>query len=255
METSMIMIIHTFDADIDAIINPSHMVSHIENFPKIAVVTFNRRLLEQLQEKYGAVQIDYMIACVEIPVYRIHYEGKDIAVYCTTLGGPAASGLLEEMIAKGCEKFVFFGSCGVLDRRVTATSLIVPTAAYRDEGTSYHYAPPSEYIEIVTAGRLADILTELNLPYVCGKTWTTDAIYRETRANMEKRKLDGCLTVEMECSSIMAVANFREVPVYQYLYAADSLAGEEWEIRTFGNLTQDVHGKFLRIALEIAIRV
>ncbi|GHV48535.1 hypothetical protein FACS189499_08150 [Clostridia bacterium] len=115
--------------------------------------------------------------------------------------------------------------------------------------------PPSEYIEVATAERLAEILTELNSPYVCGKTWTTDAIYRETRANMEKRKRGGCLTVEMECASIMAVANFRKVSAYQYLYAADSLDGVEWDARTLGSLTLDAREKFLRIALEIAVRV
>ncbi|MDR2531045.1 MAG: nucleoside phosphorylase [Oscillospiraceae bacterium] len=196
-----------------------------------------------------------MVACVDIPVYKINYEGTDIAVYCTTVGGPAAGGLLEEMIAKGCRKFVFFGSCGVLNRDIAAKSLIVPTAAYRDEGMSYHYAPPSEYIDVPTAPRFAKILAELELPHVCGKTWTTDAIYRETRANMEKRKADGCLTVEMECASIMAVAQFRGVEAYQFLYAADSLDEVEWDARTLGSLPQSQREQYLRIALEIAVSV
>jgi uridine phosphorylase len=199
--------------------------------------------------------IDSMVACVTVSVYRITYKGTDIAVYCTTVGGSATAGLLEKMISKGCEKFVFFGSCGVLNREIAAKSLIVPTAAYRDEGTSYHYAPASEYIEVKTAPRLAEILTELSLPHVCGRTWTTDAIYRETRGNMERRKADGCLTVEMECASLMAVAAFRGVDVYQFLYAADNLDAEEWDARTLGSLPQESREKFLRIALEVAVRV
>jgi uridine phosphorylase len=159
------------------------------------------------------------------------------------------------MISKGCRKFVFFGSCGVLNNGIAAKSLIVPTAAYRDEGTSYHYAAPSEYIEVNTASRLVEILTALELPHVCGKTWTTDAIYRETRLNMEKRKADGCLTVEMECASIMAVAQFRGVEVFQFLYAADSLDEVEWDARTLGSLPQSQREQYLRIALEVAVRV
>jgi len=74
--------------------------------------------------------------------------------------------LLEEVIAKGGKKFVFFGSCGTLDKELPAGHLIVPVAAYRDEGTSYHYAPVSDYIEIETAERVSEILSELNLPHV-----------------------------------------------------------------------------------------
>ena len=248
-------IINTFDDKTEAIINPSQTAPPIDGFPKIAVVAFGERVINALHDGYEPKQIDEMIGCVTIPIYKIDYKGKDIAVYCSTIGGPAAAGFLEEMISKGCEKVLFFGSCGVLDREIAAKSLIVPTAAYRDEGTSYHYAPPSDYITIPTAEKLAKILSELKLPHVCGKTWTTDAIYRETKGNMEKRKSEGCLTVEMECASIMAVAQFRGIEAYQFLYAADSLDAVEWDIRTLGSLTQDAREKFLSIALEIAIRL
>jgi len=248
-------IINTFDNTTEAIINPSHAAPRIKGFPKIAVVAFGEHVIKALHDGYEPKWIGEMIGCVTVPIYQIKYKGREIAFYCSTIGGPASAGFLEEMISKGCEKFVFFGSCGVLDRGLAAKSLIVPTAAYLDEGTSYHYAPPRDYIEIQTAQKLAEILSELKLPHVCGKTWTTDAIYRETRGNMEKRKNEGCITVEMECASIMAVAQFRGVEVYQYIYAADSLDEVEWDARTLGSLTQDAREKFLHIALEVAVRV
>jgi uridine phosphorylase len=240
------MIVNSFDPANDAIINPASLAPSIEGFPKNAAVCFGERMITELKEHYEPVQIDTMIACIEIPIYKINYKGKEIAVYCNTLGGPAAAGLLEEMISS---------SCGVLNRDIAAKSLIVPTAAYRDEGTSYHYAPPTEYIEVITAPRLSEILTELRLSHICGKTWTTDAVYRETRSNMEKRKRDGCLTVEMECASIMAVAQFRGVDAYQFLYAADNLDDIEWEARTLGSLPQSQREQYLRIALEVVVRV
>jgi len=248
-------IIETFDDKTEAIICPERVAPRVEGFPKVAVVAFGERVMTVLQEQYNPMLIDEMIACVTIPVYRIRFAERDIAIYCSTLGGPAAVGLLEEMIAKGCEKFVFFGSCGVLNHDITAKSLIVPTAAYRDEGTSYHYIPPSDDVEIPTAQKLAAILSELNLPHVCGKIWTTDAFYRETRGNMEKRKQEGCLAVDMECASIMAAAQFRNVPVYQFIYAADSLDAREWDARTLGALSQNARERFLRVALEVAVRV
>jgi uridine phosphorylase len=248
-------IIDSFDDRTSAVINPGQIAPPIEGFPKIAVATFSERMLGVLQEKYEPELIDYMISCVSVPVYKINYNGKEMAVYCSTCGGPAAVGLMEEMISKGAEKFVFLGSCGVINKRLAAKSLIVPTAAYRDEGTSYHYAAPSEYIKVKTAQKLASILTEMNLPHVCGKTWTTDAFYRETCGNVQKRKRSGCITVEMECASIMSAAKFRGIEAYQFIYAADSLDGVEWDTRIFGRLKLDTHEKLLRIALEIAARI
>ncbi len=248
-------IIDTFDIQTEALINPRHFAPPVEGFPKTAVVTFGQRFITALSDYYKPEQIDEMIACVAVPIYKIIYKGKELAVYCSTLGGPASVGLMEEMISKSCEKFLFFGSCGVLDRTLTEKSLIVPNSAYRDEGTSYHYAPPKDYIDIPTADKLSGILSELNLPYVTGKTWTTDAIYRETRGNMEKRKNEGCITVEMECASVMAAAQFRGVEAYQYFYAADSLDETEWNARTLGSLTQDFREKLLNITLEITVRL
>ena len=107
-------IIDTFDNTTEAIINPSQIAPPIQGFPKIAVVTFGERVIDALKEYYGARRIGEMEACVTIPIFQINYKGIDIVLYCTTVGGPATAGLLEEMISKGCEKLVFFGSCGVL---------------------------------------------------------------------------------------------------------------------------------------------
>lgn len=57
--------------------------------------------------------------------------------------------------------------------------------AYRDEGTSYHYAPASDYITIKNSDVVAKFMETAGLPYVQGKTWTTDAVHRETKANFE----------------------------------------------------------------------
>jgi uridine phosphorylase len=248
-------IIDAFDDQTDAIIHPSQISPPIDGFPKVAAVSFGEHTIAALKDHYDTRLIGYIQACVVVPIYEITFQDRKIAVYCSTLGGPATVGIMEEMISKGCEKFVFFGSCGVLDREVAAKSLVVPTDAYRDEGVSYHYAPPADYIKVNTAPKLSAIFSALNLPHVCGKTWTTDAFYRETRGNMEKRKAEGCITVDMECASIMAAAWFRGVEAYQFFYAADSLDAVEWDARTLGKLPQTSREKFLRAALETAARV
>ena len=248
-------IINTFDRLSEEIIKATDIVAPIDNFPRIAVVTFKDQIVNLARNMAGTEQLCTMNAGFDIPVYKIVYRGKELAFYQTILGGAASAGLLEEMIARGVEKFIFFGSCGTLDDQLAAGHLIVPTAAYRDEGGSYHYAPAGDYLPVNTSARLAKILAELGLPYVEGKTWTTDAFYRETRNNMAARKNEGCLTVEMECASIMAAGQFRNTEVYQYLYTEDSLDGKAWDPRTMGKVPESSYEKYFRIALEIALRL
>jgi len=232
----------------------------IENLPEVAVATFmpkfiniikNRPDVEKITDKLSTSSSDN-----DTNVYAVTHKNKRIAVYQTIVGGPISVARLEAMISWGVKKFVFFGCCGVLDKNIADGNLIIPTAAYRDEGTSYHYMPASDYIEVKTADRLSDIMAELKLPHVKGRTWTTDAFFRETKNNMLKRKAEGCLTVEMECASIMAAGQFRGIEIYQYLYAADNLDAAEWEIRSLGSESSlSENEKYLLIALDIAVRV
>jgi purine-nucleoside phosphorylase len=67
--------------------------------------------------------------------------------------------------------------------------------------------------------------------YLLGKTWTTDAFYRETRARIARRQAEGCLTVEMEAAAFFAVAQFRGAVFGQLLYSGDDLSGDVWDGR------------------------
>jgi uridine phosphorylase len=248
-------ILDSFDNETEEVLKPSHVTEKIDNFPEIVVVTFSDKVMSLVRNMDGAVQISDMAAGSTVPIYKINYNGNDIAVYQTILGGAGSAGLMEEVIAKGGKKFVFFGSCGTLDQGIAAGHFIVPVAAYRDEGTSYHYAPASDYIEVLTADKLAGIFQQLDIPYIKTKTWTTDALYRETKKNMMNRKSEGCLAVDMECASIMAVSYFRNVELYQFLYAEDTLDGIEWDSRTMGKVNISTFEKYLQIALEVASRI
>lgn len=248
-------IVDTYDNSSNEILKPSNIASRIDRFPKTVIITFKPSVIDLLNTLFVAEEISSMHAGITIPIYKFNYRENDLGIYMTLLGGPASVGLLEETIVKGAEKIVVFGSCGVLNKQLTAGHIIIPTAAYRDEGTSYHYMPKSDYVEVITAKKLGQVFDEIKIPYVFGKTWTTDAFYRETKNNAETRKKDGCITVEMECASLMAASQFRNIPVYQFLYAEDSLDGDEWDSRTMGRIPHSTLEQYLRIAIEVAIRV
>ncbi len=139
---------------------------------------------------------------------------------------------------------------------MAAGKIIVPTAAYRDEGLSYHYAEASDYIEIKNAAAVADFMCRTGIPHVTGKTWTTDAIYRETQNNMQKRKAEGCITVEIEAAGLQAVCDFRGYELYYYLIGGDLLDSPEWDKRILSSSEEASHqlGSF-HLALELALTI
>ena len=132
--------------------------------------------------------------------------------------------------------------------------MTIPTYAYRDEGTSYHYVKAKDYIKIKNSNIVANFMKEKQIPYVEGKTWTTDAFFRETENNIAKRKADGCISVDMECSAMQAVCDFRGLELYYFLTSGDLLDAPEWDERhKEGEYKGTQHdSKHFDIALELA---
>ena len=125
-------------------------------------------------------------------------------------GAAAAAQLLDWLISYGVREIISAGSCGMLTPFDEGTFL-VPCKALRDEGTSYHYAPPSRYMEISEPARRAIEQTILahHMRYQEVVTWSTDGFFRETKEKVAHRKSEGCSVVEMECSALAACAAFR----------------------------------------------
>jgi uridine phosphorylase len=172
------------------------------------------------------------------------------------VGAPLAAAFLEEMIALGCTKFIACGGAGVLNAGLAVGHLVIPTSAVRDEGTSYHYLPPGREVGPSPEGIAAieAALEARHVPYVKGKTWTTDAVYRETPARVARRRNEGCLTVEMEAAAFFAVAQFREVTFAQILYSGDDLSGEAWDHRDWYR-RESIRENVFWLAVEAAQRL
>jgi uridine phosphorylase len=222
-----------FDPTREAVIEPSRCVER-EDVPQHCVVCFFKEVMDGLTTSGRARHIHDMRSEMGThPLYELALDGRRLAAFHPGVGAPLAAGLLEETIALGCQKFVACGGAGVLDREIGVGRLIVPIAAVRDEGTSYHYLPPGREVEpdsrAVTA--IEQVLRAKQVPYVRGKTWTTDAFYRETSGRVQLRKSESCLCVEMEAAAFFAVARFRGVAFGQILYGGDDVSGEDWDCR------------------------
>lgn len=105
--------------------------------------------------------------------------------------------------------------------------------ALRDEGTSYHYAPPAEYA-IADGALIASAAIALKTstrPVFIGPTWTTDAPFRETAEAIEAARARGALAVEMEASALYAFAHATGAAVLCLAHVTNMMgqAGDDFE--------------------------
>jgi len=254
------MLLDEFDPAETAIFNPAMVFDPVPGMPKVAVSCFSYVTFDRMLALFpDAEQIaELKCACQRFPVYKVRYRDAELALYLSGVGAPLCVGNQEEIYALGAECLVLFGTCGVLEREIADCAVILPTSALRDEGTSYHYAPPSDEIAVNVhhADLFRALMDELHLPCVTGKTWTTDSMYRETREKTARRKAAGCVCVDMECASVASAARFRGKEALQFFYAADNLDSAEWDERSLSNFANlEEKDKIALIALEAARRI
>ena len=222
-----------FDRSKTAIIEPSKVIKR-EKVPEHCVLCFFDEVIQKvIKEKKAKTVARRRWETGFHYIYEIKFKGKKFAISHPGVGAPYAAGMLEELIATGCRKFIACGGAGVLDRKIAVGHIIVPQFALRDEGTSYHYLPASRFIKMNSKAFIAitNTLTKNKFPYFISKTWTTDGPYRETASKIKARRKEGCLTVEMEAAAMFAVAQFRKVIFGQILYGGDDVSGVEWDTR------------------------
>ncbi|NQU06688.1 MAG: nucleoside phosphorylase [Calditrichaeota bacterium] len=245
-----------FDPTRKAIIEPANVLQNIDA-PECCIFCFFQDVITQLKDEETLTEIFTLRSEYgPNPLYEYETNGQRIAVFHPGVSAPLAAAFMEEVIALGCRKFIAVGSCGVLDKEIAVGHLIVPTSAVRDEGVSYHYLPPAREVEPTAKGvrAIETVLKRREIPYLKGKTWTTDGFYRETPEKIKLRQEEGCLTVEMEAAAFFAVAKFRKVLFAQILYGSDDVSGSEWDTRR-GFSRRDLRRGLFDLATEICLEL
>ncbi|HEX5266170.1 MAG TPA: nucleoside phosphorylase [Acidimicrobiales bacterium] len=243
------------DPDPTALISPRPRKGR-KGAPPCVVLCF---FLEVIEEVCGQERAEEVTAFEwehgRHPLFALQTDHGVVGVMHPGVGAPMAAGMLEGAIVSGGSHFVACGGAGAVTPGLALGHVVVPSAAVRDEGTSYHYLEPSREVELDAAvvGELVAVLVGHDVPYQVGKTWTTDAPYRETRSRISRRQEEGCVTVEMETAALAAVARFRQVSFGQYLYAGDDVSGEAWDHRGWN--THSSRRDLFWLAVEAATRL
>lgn len=243
-----------FDSESPTVIDISSNIDLGLKLPEHCVISFfgdavNKKIQNEACPQIGAL----IMESFEIPIFECYSgNGIKIAFLHGLGGGPYAAGQIEKLHALGCNKYIVCGGCGMLTQGSKVGDLLIPASALRDEGTSYHYIKPSRTIEMNhrVLHKMIDYLEWNGYNYHLVKTWTTDAMYRETVDMIKRRFEEGCQTVEMECASFLAVGQYHNLEIGQLLYAGDDLSSSEWASRDWKKQT-DIRDDVLKISIDI----
>jgi uridine phosphorylase len=218
------------------------MTAILDNKNPLAPSVFRpAALLREARRQKGLPAVDVPAICILDPdgdiVRRLRKEGRSkpfegwpcyhtqldvfelaertVGIVGCAVGAPFAVLIAEELFASGCRLLLSITSAGQIAPAGPTPYFVIIDRALRDEGTSYHYADPSEYgdadADLVSLAAAA--LTANGLRAIVGSTWTTDAPFRETEDAIEAARRRGILAVEMEAAALYTFARVNKVRV------------------------------------------
>ena len=242
-----------YDTDENAVLMAKNIYDSVVN--KKAVLLFMDKEIDDYVKTHACEKVaEYECVTKIFSVYRTVHKGTEFAFCQAPLGGAGTVQIMENLIAGGAKEIIAAGCCGALVEDGEG-DFFIPTAALRQEGTSYHYLPPAREVELheKAIAAIEKALQDNGLCYRTCKTWTTDGFYRETKEMVSYRKEEGYSVVEMECASLAACAKMRGVTFGQLLFTADSLANvEEHETRNWGG---DTFAAAMELAFDAIVEV
>jgi uridine phosphorylase len=171
--------------------------------------------------------------CYHTQLDTFAMAGQTVGIIGCAVGAPFAVLIAEELFASGCRFLLSLTSAGQITRSGPTPYFVIINRALRDEGTSYHYASPSDYAD-ADAGLVARAVAALGKGkqlFFVGPTWTTDAPFRETAAAIEAARSKGALAVEMEAAALYAFARASGAAVLCLAHVTNAMgqAGQDFE--------------------------
>jgi uridine phosphorylase len=207
----------------------------------VVIGTFFPEIGALLAQQAGAQKTEHRLVGE-----REFYVADDISIVTLQMGAPGTVMTCEELIACGAEKFIILGAAGSLQHDLPVASVVLPTTAIREEGTSHHYAPP-EIPAVASADLMSTLKSaceEQGLATREGLHWTTDAPMREHTSKIEEYRKIGVLSVDMEVSALYVLAQHRKVECAAVLAISDEL----YEPYRIGYATPEFATAFLKCA-------
>ena len=163
--------------------------------------------------------------CYHTDLDTFELSNQTVGIIGRAVGAPFAVLVAEELFASGCQFLLSITSAGQIARSGPTPYFVLIDRALRDEGTSHHYAPPTEYAhaDVALISKAAAELGNLDARFFVGATWTTDAPFRETADAIEWARSKGVMAVEMEAAALYAFAEAAGVKVLCIAHVTNDL--------------------------------
>jgi uridine phosphorylase len=193
--------------------------------PAVCVLDPDGDIVRFLSDQEG-IEPDQHWVCYHTDLFRLELEGHSLGVVGRAVGAAFAVLVAEQLFASGCKVLISITSAGRIRPIGDPPYFVLIESGLRDEGTSYHYLPPSEYAVLAShlRDRLSGAFDGLPVPVHSGAAWTTDAPYRETESAIAIARSEGILAVEMEAAALYALAEARQYPIVCLAHVTNQMA-------------------------------
>jgi purine-nucleoside phosphorylase len=191
--------------------------------PKVCVLDPDGDIVRYLRK--NSARLSSCWACYHSELFEANYKDLNFGIIGCAVGASYAVLLTEQLFVSGCELLISVTSAGKLNDGLRKDYVLI-NDTIRDEGTSYHYLPANEKSSLDHSlfKKLQSLLTDKQLSVQAGKSWTTDAPYRETDSAINNAKTIGVDCVEMEASALYAFSRVKEKPVICFAHVTNSMA-------------------------------
>ncbi len=225
----------------------------VQPVPDICLLDPDGDIVRRLQAEGRARRHEGWV-CYHTDLYVFDENGLTLGIVGCAVGSSFAVLVAEELFVSGCKLLISVTSSGQITPVQAPPYFVLIDRALRDEGTSYHYLPPSPYSDAPEAllEALDGAFDDLDVPVLKGATWTTDAPFRETQEAIDRVRKRGLLAVEMEAAALYAFARARGKPVICFAHVTNQMGQTEGD---FEKGPADGTTNALRIVLKAAQRL
>ncbi len=196
--------------------------------PEICVLDPDGDLVEYLKRTNQA-SFNKCWACYHTTLYTVKHKGVEFGIIGCAVGSSFAVLVAEQLFVSGCKVLISITSAGIINPTKNNSKFVLIEKTIRDEGTSYHYLPPNETSDINAdlSNSLMSYFRTTSLQIETGKSWTTDAPYRETQSAINEAKELNVVCVEMEAAALYAFAKARNKNVICFAHLTNTMAQTE----------------------------
>jgi uridine phosphorylase len=204
----------------------------ITEVPPVCILDPDGDIVRSLRRNGSAKPVEGW-PCYHSQLDTFALAGHVTGIVGCVVGAPFAVLVAEELFASGCRLLISMTSAGQIAPAGRPPYFVIIERALRDEGTSYHYALPSEFAEADTrlVAMAEAAVREKGHHVIVGSSWTTDAPFRETAEAIQAARSQGVLAVEMEAAALYTFARVASVKVLCLAHVTNTMGqtGQDFE--------------------------